>query len=68
MRLRNRIWRSRSKPLPTFEEFGEPVNDKFREQYTGMVAELFFANEGELVHKWLHYLPIYDQLLSGRVG
>lgn len=26
------------------------------------VAELFFATKDHLVHKWAHYLPIYDKL------
>jgi hypothetical protein len=29
---------------------------------------LFFANEGEPVHKWLHYLPIYDRIFAPFVG
>lgn len=28
------------------------------------VEELFWANEGPIVHKWHHYLPIYDKYLS----
>lgn len=28
------------------------------------VEELFWTNEGPIVHKWHHYLPIYDRYLS----
>lgn len=41
---------------------------EFSQQYRGKVAELFFGNSGPTVHKWLHYLPIYDELLKPYVG
>ena len=28
------------------------------------VEELFWSNDGPIVHKWHHYLPIYDKYLS----
>ncbi|MBI1197556.1 MAG: class I SAM-dependent methyltransferase [Phenylobacterium sp.] len=30
----------------------------------GPIEELFFANQGRLVHKWIHYLPVYDRVLA----
>jgi hypothetical protein len=30
----------------------------------GQFSELFYSHEGRLVHKWSHYLPIYEQLFS----
>ena len=30
----------------------------------GDLARIFFANKGRLVHKWLHYFPIYERYLA----
>lgn len=51
-----------------FGRFSSPFRPEFAEQYKGKVAELFFSNSGPLAHKWLHYLPIYDDLLKGYIG
>jgi hypothetical protein len=29
---------------------------------------VFFANKGNVAHKWLHYLPIYDQVIGPYAG
>ena len=29
-----------------------------------VVEEMFWSNEGPVVHKWHHYLPIYDRYLT----
>lgn len=31
----------------------------------GRFGEMFLAHEGQVAHKWDHYLPIYEQLLGG---
>lgn len=30
----------------------------------GQIGELFWNNRGPVVHKWHHYLPIYERYLS----
>lgn len=42
--------------------------ERFRELYRGRFADLFFANEDRVAHKWLHYFAIYDHLLQPFVG
>lgn len=32
--------------------------------YSGKLLEIFAGNQGEIVHKWHHYIPIYDRYLS----
>lgn len=31
---------------------------------TGRLAELFFSNTGETVHKWPHYFPFYERIFQ----
>jgi hypothetical protein len=31
---------------------------------TGPLADLFFAHDGRLIHKWVHYLEIYERHLA----
>ena len=33
-------------------------------QYDGVLSELFAGNEGAVIDKWHHYIPIYDRYLS----
>ena len=51
-----------------FKEFSAPLDPTMADRYSGQVAKLFFENEGPIVEKWLHYLPIYDQMLGSHVG
>lgn len=67
-RLKNRLWRLKSGSVPPLADFNSPPTPELRSQYTGKCAEIFFGNDGNVVHKWLHYLPIYDELLSDRAG
>lgn len=32
--------------------------------YTGDLAEIYAGHQGTIVHKWHHYLPLYDRYLS----
>jgi cephalosporin hydroxylase len=48
--------------------FSSQYRPEFADQYKGKVAELFFGNTGPLAYKWLHYLPIYNDLLESYVG
>lgn len=55
--------------LELFKLLGGPSFDSFKksstqQDYQGRAADLFFSNKGETVHKWPHYLPIYDKLFD----
>ena len=64
-RLRHLILRNR---LPSFLGFTANATEEVKSVYQGRSADIFFANERQIVHKWLHYLPIYDQLLEPYAG
>ncbi len=70
--MRNFLMRLKHKMLgmrpPNFSSFAANVSDEFRESYRGACADIFFSNDGPTIHKWLHYLPIYDKLFSEYVG
>ena len=53
---------------PSSAGFLAPLHPTMAAEYTGHAAELFFGNKGPVVHKWLHYLPIYDRLLGPYIG
>ena len=50
----------------TFEEMALTPDqaDARRSANPGPLEDLFFANEGRLAHKWVHYLPVYDRVLA----
>ena len=55
--------------IELFELFGGPNFHSFKrkevkQDYDGLLADLFYSNTGEPVHKWPHYLPIYEKLLE----
>ncbi|WP_371228252.1 class I SAM-dependent methyltransferase [Roseovarius sp. 2305UL8-3] len=45
---------------------GDDVAKDIKEKYgfSGKLATLFKNNKGAVVHKWHHYIPIYDKYLS----
>ena len=53
---------------PGFRDFSATLDPKLANRYPGHVAKLFFEHEGPIVNKWLHYLPVYDRVLSPHVG
>jgi cephalosporin hydroxylase len=59
---------SLSPPTPPFTDFAAEPSDEFRAIYRGRCAEIFFANKGPIIHKWLHYLAVYDQIFAPYVG
>jgi predicted O-methyltransferase YrrM len=67
-RLKNAYWRLRFGRTARASHFAADFRDEFRSQYKGRAAEIFFSNEAEPIHKWLHYLPIYDELFQPFVG
>jgi Methyltransferase domain len=54
--------------LPSVIDFNAEANDEFRSVYRGRSADIFFANEGRIIEKWLHYFAVYDQVLAPYVG
>ena len=67
-RIRYAIRKLLGRPLPKFTEFYALPSQELRRNYTGTVSDLFFENKERLVHKWLHYLPIYDRSLGPYAG
>ncbi len=69
-RVENALWCLRGNPLLPFHssEFAAKVTNELRSIYRGRSADIFFANEGPIVIKWLHYLPIYDEVLGPYAG
>jgi hypothetical protein len=59
---------SLSPVAPPFAGFAAETNEEFRAIYRGRTAEIFFANEGPIIHKWLHYFAVYDQILAPHVN
>lgn len=37
---------------------------RLRGEYRGALAEVFFGNQEQVVHKWLHYLAIYERYFA----
>jgi cephalosporin hydroxylase len=48
---------------PRFSSFKRSA-DEMRHVYSGRAVDLFFGNQGETIHKWPHYLPIYESVLG----
>ncbi|MBG0792632.1 class I SAM-dependent methyltransferase [Methylocystis sp. H62] len=63
-RIEAKLWTIRLGEPPCYTSFRATVTDKLRRNYTGKAASIFFENRGRIIHKWLHYLPIYDSLLG----
>lgn len=63
-KIHNRLWRLRRGRPPALSHFAATPDAAERKAHGGEMATLVFANEGEIVHKWLHYLPIYDTIFS----
>ena len=58
-------WKKRSKNGGGY--MGRYANTEGTLQTIGQssdIAELFWSNSGTIVHKWHHYLPIYDRYFS----
>jgi hypothetical protein len=49
-------------------DFTAEINDELKAIYRGRSAEIFFANSGPIMHKWLHYFAVYDQILAPYIG
>jgi hypothetical protein len=67
-KVSNKVWGLISAKPPPFDEFTLKLEDIDQQKYSGRCADIFFANEREAVHKWTHYLPIYDRILGKYAG
>ncbi|MFP4239338.1 MAG: class I SAM-dependent methyltransferase [Rhodosalinus sp.] len=48
-----------------FEEGGDVAADiRGKYGYDGKLAAIYAGNEGPVVHKWHHYIPLYDRYLG----
>jgi hypothetical protein len=43
-------------------------NSVLASQYSGRIADIFFAIQETVVEKWLHYLPVYDAIFTPYIG
>ena len=67
-RIENGFYRIVSGAPPKLDTFQAQASEDLQQAYQGKSAALFFSTEGRIVEKWLHYLPIYDQLLGRYAG
>lgn len=61
----------RSMGISSFENLDAgQVAQKIRSRYNynGPLLDIFSGHQGTVVHKWHHYIPLYDRYLSNRRG
>lgn len=69
IRLKNRLL-ARFRPAPPWHlpnrfagsDISEDIRTKY--QFDGDILDLFSNNKGAAVHKWHHYIPVYDRYFS----
>ncbi len=66
--LSNKFWRLKGGKIANFPSFAAAADDVLQSEFAGRLGEIFLSNKGELVHKWVHYLPIYEKLFSPFIG
>lgn len=59
------MWRAES-PIKRFAYKGRSVAQDIREKYgfDGDLLRMFTEHQGPIVHKWHHYLPLYDRYFA----
>ena len=67
-RLRSAMRKLSGSPVPRFDDFAATPSLELREENKSKFADLFFEHDGDLVHKWVHYLPIYNSLVLPYAG
>lgn len=63
-KVKNRLWRLRSGRPPALSHFAGRLEDSDRSEMQSDIARIVFSNEGDIVHKWMHYLPIYEEIFG----
>jgi cephalosporin hydroxylase len=66
--LSNKFWRIKVGTVASLSSFTAAPDDVLQSEIAGHLGEIFFSNKGELVYKWVHYLPIYEKLFSPFLG
>jgi hypothetical protein len=62
MKLPLRRLRERLNPMRLMEyEIDAARRDELAREHSGELAQIFFGSKTRLVHKWLHYLDIYER-------
>lgn len=60
----NGLYKLRTPNRPGMGALQQRPEDIDRAAYAGDCEKIFFENEGERIHKWMHYLPIYDRIFG----
>ena len=70
VQLKNLIWKGRYKlkGVPWWRDFLVAPTPEMAQTVGGKFGGLFFEHDGDVVNKWLHYLPIYDALVLPYAG
>lgn len=68
--LKSRLHRAIGLPplYPSFDDALVTIDQARPESADGALTDLFFAQQGRRVHKWVHYLGIYERYLKGYRG
>lgn len=67
-RVKHALSRRLGATPPSFSSFSTVPTEEMAQTYQGRTAKIFFENKNNPIHKWIHYLPIYDQLLGPYIG
>lgn len=67
-RLRHALRKHIGPGVPRFDDFAAAPSPEFREENKSKFADLFFEHDGDVIHKWVHYLPVYDRLVLPYAG
>ena len=62
-RVKHALSRRLGATPPSFSSFSTVPTEEMAQTYQGRTAKIFFENKDNQIHKWIYYLPIYDQLL-----
>lgn len=72
-KIRNKISNLKSSKIQeidfrinNIEDISKFINDYYG--FNGKLPEIFSNNKEKLIHKWLHYLPVYENHLSNYVN
>ena len=58
------------RPIKSFEFNGADIKKDIYEKYnfSGELVDIFVNNKDRIIHKWHHYIPIYDRYFQGYRG
>lgn len=68
-KLQNRLWIFKSERIvERMSAFAATADDIPESEKSGRLGKIFFSNKEDIVHKWIHYLPVYERLFSPFIG